>query len=308
MKKISIAIPTRNEQENIEKLINELEKIFDNELSNYEYEIIISDNKSSDDTRNIVRAICEKNKRVKAIFNANSFTYSAINAMISSSGDCVILMPADFQDPPELIPTFVYKWEEGYDAVVGVKTASRENPIMYRIRRFYYSLVKKISDVDLIENFSMYALYNRKLIEAIKKVDDPLIYLRGLLVEFTDSIAKIEYTQNKRVRGKTSNNFIKLYDFAMRGITSYSKVPLRLATFAGGMGCIAGIIIGIYYLVKKIMFWHSFEAGVIPLVILVIIFGSLQMIMLGVLGEYIMNINIRVMNHPRIVEDERINF
>lgn len=189
-----------------------------------------------------------------------------------------------------------------------MKKGSKENALMFQIRRFYYWLVRRISDVNLIENFSMYALYDRKMIEALKEVSDPLIYLRGLLVEFTDSIAILEYTQNKRERGKSSNNFYKLYDFAMRGITSYSKVPLRLATFLGGFGCLAGILIGIYYFIKKLINWETFEAGVIPLVILVILFGSLQMIILGMIGEYIMNINLRVMNHPRVVEDERINF
>jgi len=308
MKKISIAIPTRNEEDNIQPLVECIRTIFKEKLTEYDYEIIISDNKSNDGTRRIIREICKKDRKVKAIFNANSFSYSAINAMISSTGECTLLMPADFQDPPELIPDFVHKWEEGFDAVVGVKTASKENPLMFWIRKKYYSLVRKISDVNLIENFSMFALYDRKMVMALSQVTDPLIYLRGLLVEFTDSIAIIEYTQNKRVRGKSSNNIYRLYDFAMRGITSYSKVPLRMAIFTGMIGCIVGVITGLYYLIKKFVYWSTFDAGIIPLVVLIVLFGSLQMIVLGIMGEYIMNINVRVMNHPRIVEDERINF
>ena len=308
MKKISIVIPTRNEEKNIARLVDVVRSIFTNELKNYDYEIIITDNKSNDNTRLIVKNICETDKKVKAIFNLNSFSYSVINALVNSSGDCAILLVADFQDPPELIPEFIKIWEKGHDAVVGIKTDSYENPIIFAIRKAYYSFLRKISDVDLIENFSTYALYDKKIIKALGTVSDPYLYLRGVIVEFTDNIAKLEYVQNKRESGKSKNNFIRLYDFAMRGITSYAKGPVRLVSLIGVLGMLFGISLGIYFFTRKLLNWNTYEVGIVSIIILLIILSSIQLMALGLLGEYIMSINIRVMNHPRVIEEERINF
>lgn len=308
MKKISVVIPTRNEELNIREMVDTIKKVFFEKLQNYDYEIIITDNKSSDGTRDIIQDICANDKKVKAIFNSSSFSYSSINAIVCSTGDCAILLCADFQDPPELIPDFVAKWEEGYDVVAGIKNESEEGFLMKFIRKTYYKVLTRISDQPLIEGFSTYALYDKKFVKTLSEVSDPLIYLRGLVVEMTDNIALLEYKKQARKKGRSNNNFMRLYDFAMRGITSYSKAPLRIASLLGGLGCVSSIIIGIVYLIRKIIYWHNLQTGIMPLIVLVILFGSLQLMMLGIIGEYIVNINIRVMNHPRIVEDCRINF
>lgn len=308
MKKISIIIPTRNEELNIEDMVFTIKDIFKEKLCEYDYEIIITDNKSNDNTREIVKRLCEEDKKIKAIFNSSSFSYSAINALVSASGDSAILLCADFQDPPDLLPDFIEEWKKGCDVVVGVKQDSEEKSILKFMRRIYYKVLAKISDYPLIEGFSTYALYDRHFLDVLASVSDPLLYLRGLVAELTDNIAIIEYKKQERKKGKSKNNFLRLYDFAMRGITSYSKTPMRLATILGTVGCFTSIFVGAFYLVRKLLHWNNLEAGIMPIIVLIILFGSLQLLILGIMGEYIVNINIRVMNHPRIVEDCRINF
>lgn len=228
--------------------------------------------------------------------------------MLQVSGDCVIEMVADFQDPVELIPKYVKAWEEGYKIVIGIKTSSKENRLMYWLRTRYYKLIKKLSDVEQIENFTGSGLYDRSFIEVLRKLDDPTPFLRGIVAELGFRRKEIPYEQPKRRAGKTSNNFYTLYDAAMLSITSYTKFGLRIATFIGMGAGFVSFIIGIVYLVMKLVYWDRFLAGTAPMVIGMLFLGAIQLFFIGMIGEYILTINQRVMKRPLVIEEERINF
>ncbi|HPN64389.1 MAG TPA: glycosyltransferase family 2 protein [Candidatus Goldiibacteriota bacterium] len=310
MKKISIMLPTYNEEENIRPLCQEIKKVFSEKLASYEYEIIIIDNFSADKTRAAVESLCAEDKRIKAIFNAKNFGHirSPYYGLLQSSGDCVIAMCADFQDPPEMIENFVKEWEKGHKIVIGIKKKSKENPLMYMFRSAYYRLIKRIADVDHISHFTGFGLYDRQFIKVLSELGDPMPYLRGIVAELGFERKEIEYEQQKRRFGKTKNNFFSLYDMAMLGITSYTKVVMRLATLAGF--AIAGVsfLIALLYLVLKLVFWDRFPMGTAPIIISIFFLGSVQLFFIGFLGEYILNINTRVMKRPLVVEERRINF
>lgn len=310
MKKIiSIMIPTYNEEENITPLIEEIVKIMSS-LTKYDYEIVIIDNDSKDKTRENIREICLKNKKVKAIFNSKNFGQfnSPFYGMQQTTGDCTITMCADFQDPPELIIDFIKEWEKGNKIVIGIKNKSRESKIFYFFRSCYYKLIKKFSNVEQIEHFTGFGLYDSSFIEVLKNLDDSTPYLRGIVAELGYKIHKIPYEQQKRKFGKTHNNLFTLYDAAMLGFTSYTKIGIRLATFVGFIIALISFLIGIIYLILKLIFWNSFAAGVAPILITVLFFSSLQMIFIGLLGEYILAMNSRIMKRPLVIEEERINF
>lgn len=309
MKKISVILPTYNEVENIELIVKKIIDIILLELKNYDYEIIITDNKSEDGTREKIQELCYENKKVKAILNARNFPAgSGRNAFKNVSGDLVITLAADFQDPPEKIPDFVHKWETGSKIVLGVKTKSDTNFIMNLIRKMYYRFMKKISSVEQFENTSTYALYDYTFIKVINNIKDRRMYLRGLVAELGYDISTVGYVQKKRVKGHSSNNFFSLYDIAMRGITSYSKAPLRILTFLGVIIGIISFIVGIAYLIMKLVNWYSFDAGVAPIIIIVAFLGGIQLFSLGMIGEYIIAINERSMDRPMVIEEKRINF
>ena len=310
MKTISVLIPCFNERENVRPISEAVIDIIRRELPEYDYELVFIDNDSQDGTRDIIRELCAGNKKIKAIFNAKNFGQfnSPFYGMLQVSGDCVIEMVADFQDPVELIPRYVREWEKGYKIVIGVKAGSRENPLMYSIRRLYYKLIKKFSNVDQIENFTGSGLYDREFIEVLRTVDDPTPFLRGMVAEFGFKRKEIPYEQPKRRAGKTHNNFYTLYDAAMLGFTSYTKVGLRIATFAGAICSVVCIIVGLVYLVMKLLWWDNFSAGMAPLLIGMMFLGSVQMFFLGIIGEYVLSINQRVMHRPLVVEEERLNF
>lgn len=309
MKKISVILPTYNEVENIELIVKKIIDIILLELKNYDYEIIITDNKSEDGTREKIKELCYENKKVKAILNARNFPAgSGRNAFKNVSGDLVITLAADFQDPPEKIPDFVHKWETGSKIVLGVKTKSDTNFIMNLIRKMYYRFMKKISSVEQFENTSTYALYDYTFIKVINNIKDRRMYLRGLVAELGYDISTVGYVQKKRVKGHSSNNFFSLYDIAMRGITSYSKAPLRILTFLGVIIGIISFIVGIAYLIMKLVNWYSFDAGVAPIIIIVAFLGGIQLFSLGMIGEYIIAINERSMDRPMVIEEKRINF
>lgn len=309
MKKISVILPTYNEVENIELIVKKIIDIILLELKNYDYEIIITDNKSEDGTREKIKELCYENKKVKAILNARNFPAgSGRNAFKNVSGDLVITLAADFQDPPEKIPDFVHEWETGSKIVLGVKTKSDTNFIMNLIRKMYYRFMKKISSVEQFENTSTYALYDYTFIKVINNIKDRRMYLRGLVAELGYDISTVGYVQKKRVKGHSSNNFFSLYDIAMRGITSYSKAPLRILTFLGVIIGIISFIVGIAYLIMKLVNWYSFDAGVAPIIIIVAFLGGIQLFSLGMIGEYIIAINERSMDRPMVIEEKRINF
>ena len=309
MKKISVLVPCYNEEENVEAISAAiLEQL--NKLSDYDYELVFIDNCSKDKTRNIIEDLCSKNQKIKAIFNAKNFGQfnSPYHGMLQLAGDCVILMCADFQDPVEMIPKFVSEWEKGYKIVCGIKASSKENKIMRFLRTCYYKIIKKMSDVEQIEHFTGFALYDRSFIEVLRKLDDPTPFLRGIVAELGSERKDIIYEQQKRKAGKTKNNFYALYDAAMLSFTSYTKIGLRIATFLGVFIGIVSLIIGVIYLILKLLFWDNFSAGTVPILIGVFFFGALQLFFIGLIGEYIMAINTRVMKRPLVVEDKRINF
>ena len=312
-KKISIVVPCYNEQENVRLMSEAIESRFneDETLKKYDYDILFIDNDSADNTRAELRKLCSEDKKhIKAIFNAKNFGQfnSPYYAMLQTDGDATMLMAADFQDPPELISKFVKSWEEGYRIVIGVKAHSTDGKVVYAFRCLYYKLIKKFSQVEQIEHFTGFGLYDSSFIDVMRKLDDPTPFLRGIVAELGFRRKEIPYDQPKRRAGKTSNNFYTLYDAAMLGFTSYTKVGLRLATFAGAICSGVSMLVAIIYLIMKLIWWDRFPAGMTPLLLGMLFLGSVQIFFIGVVGEYILSINQRVMKRPLVVEEERINF
>jgi len=310
MKKISVLIPCYNEQENVVPISNEIVKIHKTELSGYDYEIIFIDNCSTDNTRPLLREICKKNPRIKAIFNVRNFGQfnSPYYGMCQTTGDCTITMCADFQDPVELIPVLVSEWEKGYKIVSCIKKTSKENQLLRFLRTCYYKTIKKMSDVEQIEHFTGFGLYDRSFIEVLKNLHDPVPFFRGIVAELGYKRKDIEYEQQKRRAGKTKNNWYSLYDAAMLSFTSYTKIGLRIATIGGFIAAGFTFIVALVYFIYKLLYWDSLSAGIAPLVIGVFFLGSIQLFFIGFIGEYVMSINTRIMNRPLVIEEERINF
>lgn len=310
MKKISVLIPCYNEEENVEPISRAVVETLERDLHQYDYELVFIDNNSTDSTRPILRRLCEENSRIKAILNAKNFGQfnSPYYGMLQVTGDCVIEMVADFQDPVDLIPKYVKEWEAGYKIVIGIKTSSKESKVMYWLRSCYYKTIKKLSDVEQIEHFTGSGLYDRDFIEVLRGLDDPTPFLRGIVAELGYKRKEVPYEQPQRRAGKTHNNFYKLYDAAMLSITSYTKVGLRLATIIGSFCCASSFLVALVYLVMKLIWWDRFPAGMAPMLIGMLFLGSVQIFFIGMVGEYILSINQRVMKRPLVIEEERINF
>ena len=310
MKKISILIPCYNEEENVVPMSEAIVNLFTTELTQYDYELLFIDNDSHDKTRTLLRQICAGNPKIKAIFNAKNFGQfnSPYYGILQTTGDCTISMVCDFQDPIELIPKYLEAWEEGYKIVIGIKTSSKENPMMYHLRGMYYKFIKKFSDVEQIEHFTGSGLYDRDFVEVLRNLKDPTPFLRGIVAELGYRRKEIPYEQPKRRAGKTHNNFYSLYDAAMLSITSYTKIGLRLCTFFGVACGTLSAVIGLVYLIWKLVCWDSFAAGMAPILIGMFFLGAVQLFFIGFIGEYILSINQRVMNRPLVIEEERINF
>lgn len=308
-KKISIVTPCYNEEFNVEPLYERV-KIEMAKLSNYTYEHIFIDNFSTDNTLLKLKNIASVDKNVKIIVNARNFGHikSPYYGMLQADGDVVISLVSDLQDPPELIPDFIKKWEEGYKIVVGVKEKSEENIIMFSIRKLFYKTIDRISDTSQIQNFTGFGLYDRQFMDVLRNIQEPYPYFRGLVSEMGFSICQIPYLQPKRSKGNTKNNFFTLYDMAMLGFTSHSKVPLRMSSFIGFVVAFLSILIATIYLIYKILFWDNFQVGIAPLVIGFFFFGGVQLFFLGIIGEYISAILTQVKNRPLVIEKERINF
>ena len=310
MKKISIMIPCYNEEENVIPMSEAIVDLFNTELTSYDYELLFIDNCSTDKTREYLRMICEKNKHIKAIFNARNFGQfnSPYYGLLQTTGDCVVSMCCDFQDPIELIPKYIKEGENGYKIVIGIKTSSKESKIMYKLRSLYYKIIKKYSDVEQIEHFTGSGLYDKSFIDVLRDLKDPTPFMRGLVAELGFARKEIPYEQPQRRAGKTHNNWYTLYDAAMLSFTSYTKIGLRLATFMGILAGTGSFIVAIIYLILILTHWNSFTAGMAPVVIGMFFLGGIQLFFLGFIGEYILSINKRVMNRPLVVEEERINF
>ena len=310
MKKISIMVPCYNEEENVVPMSEALVKTLE-AMEGYDYEILFIDNCSVDKTRELLRGICVKNKKIRAIFNSKNFGQfnSPYHGLCQTTGDCTISVCCDFQDPLELIPEFVKEWENGYKIVCGIKTSSKESKIMYFLRSVYYKTVKKFSSVEQIEHFTGFGLYDKSFIDVLRNLGDPTPFVRGIVAELGPKMKKIEYEQQKRRAGKTSNNFATLYDAAMLSFTSYTKIGIRLATFLGiAMSAISGLLGVVALIMKLIAPARFFLTGTAPILLLILFIGGIQLFFIGFLGEYVMNMNKRIMNRPLVVEEERINF
>jgi polyisoprenyl-phosphate glycosyltransferase len=308
-KRISIVTACYNEEENVELLYQEVKKVFE-KLTDYEYEHIFIDNASKDRTVAILKEIARNDKNVKIIVNARNFGHirSPFYGLLQARGDAVISIVADFQDPVPMIADFVKKWEEGYKIVVGVKTESEENPVIFTIRKFYYNVLQDLSEIRQIKNFTGFGLYDQRIIEILRAIDDPYPYMRGLISEIGYDIYEIQYTQPVRRRGITKNNFYSLYDMAMLGITNHSKVPLRMAALIGFGLAIISLFFAFVYTIYKLVYWDNFQVGIAPLVIGLFFFSSVQLFFIGVIGEYVGSIQTQVMKRPLVIERERVNF
>ena len=309
-KTISVMIPCYNEEENARPIYEAVRDELKKSCSAYDYEILFIDNKSQDRTREIIATICQEDPHVKAIFNAKNFGQfnSPYYGIIHTSGDCTITMCADFQDPVEMIPEFVAEWEKGYKIVIGKKTKSKENPIVYWLRGCYYKLIKKMSSVEMIEQFTGFGLYDKSFVQTLRDLHDPTPFIRGIVAELGPERKEIEYTQPQRRAGKTHNNWYSLFDAAMLSFTSYTKVGMRMAEFFGFGIALISFGFGLFFLVAKLVAWNSFSAGYAPTMIAVFFMGGVQLAFLGFLGEYIMAMNTRIMNRPLVVEEKRLNF
>ncbi len=309
MKTISIYSPTYNEEANVEELYNRVRKMMV-KVGRYKYEHLFIDNHSIDNTVPILKRIAARDSNVKIIVNSRNFgqVRSSPYVIAQACGDAVIGLAADLQDPPELIPQLIEKWEQGYKMVLCIKKTSRENRLMFWARTLYYQTVQKISDVKTFEHFTGFGLYDREVVDHLVGFDDPYPYLRGLIAEIGLPYCEVIFDQPRRVRGVTSQNFYTLYDLAMLGITNMSKVPLRIVTFMGFLSSVFSIIAGLIYFVYKLLYWNSFTTGLPPLIIGLFFFGSVQMISMGIIGEYVGSIHTHVQHRPLVIEQERVNF
>jgi glycosyltransferase involved in cell wall biosynthesis len=308
-KLISVVTPCYNEEENIRQVYTRVREVLES-LPAYAYEHLFIDNASTDRTVPILKEIAATDKHVKIIVNARNFGHirSPFYGLLQARGDAVISIVADLQDPPDMIRDFVKKWEEGFRIVVGVKKGSDEAKPMYLVRKLYYSLISRLSEVRLIRNFTGFGLYDRQVMDILRDIGDPYPYFRGLICDIGLQTAEIEYHQPVRKRGITKNNFYALYDMAMLGLTNHSKVPLRLATMTGFIMGLISLLVGLGYLLYKLVYWDRFSVGMAPLVIGLFIFASIQLVFIGVLGEYVGAIHTQVLRRPLVVEKERINF
>jgi glycosyltransferase involved in cell wall biosynthesis len=310
MKTISIVTGCYNEEENVRELWERVTKVMAAELPNYAYEFILIDNSSTDKTVAVLREICKEDQRVKVIVNTRNFGHirSGYHALLQARGDVVVGMASDLEDPPELIPQFIRKWEEGYKIVLAQKTGSDEFGLFYLIRKIYYAVITRLSETQLVKDATGFGVYDRRVMEDIRRIDDPYPYFRGLLCDLGYEIFLIPFHKPVRKRGITKNNFYTLYDMAMLGITNHSKVPLRLAIFSGFCIGAVSFLIAFAYLIYKLLFWNSFRVGTAPVVVGMFFLGAVQLFFVGILGEYIGSIHTQVLHRPLVIEKERINF
>ena len=306
---ISIVTPCYNEEDNVEEVYRQVKAIFD-DLPEYSYEHIFIDNASTDRTVAILKRLAGEDRNIKIIVNSRNFGHirSPYHALLQSRGDAAIFLVADLQDPPGLIKLFLEKWREGFKIVLGVKTQSKETPAIFLVRKLYYELVSRLSEVELTKNNTGFGLYDRQIVEILRRIDDPYPYFRGLISDIGFESAKVEYIQPARARGITKNNFYTLYDIAMLGITNHSKVPLRLSAMLGFFMSGLSLLVALGYLIAKLLFWNFFSLGMAPIIIGIFFFSSVQLFFIGIIGEYIGSIHTQVLKRPLVIEKERINF
>jgi len=310
-KKISVLTPCYNEEGNVAPLIKAVSDVFET-LPQYNYEHVFIDNCSTDRTVPILKEIAAVNKHVKIIVNARNFGHvrSPFYGMVQCDGDAVISLVADFQDPPELIPDFIKKWEEGYKIVIGVKNKSRESALMFGLRKVFYKLLAMVADTQdpPIQNFTGFGLYDQQFISELRKLEDPYPFFRGLITELGFARYEIKFVQPLRKSGETKNNFFTLYDLALLGFVNHSKLPLRLSVFIGFLTAIISLLVAVGYFIYKLIWWDNFTVGMAPLVIGLFFFSSVQLFFIGIIGEYIGAIHTQVRKRPLVIEKERVNF
>jgi glycosyltransferase involved in cell wall biosynthesis len=307
---LSVVAGTYNEEANVTELYERVCRTFAEHLPGHEFEMILIDNASTDRTVEVLKRLAAGDRRLKIIVNNRNFgnVRSGYYGVLQATGDAVVAIASDLQDPPELIPEFVRKWEEGYKIVLAQKTDSEESALFFLVRKTYYSTINKLSDIPLVKNTTGFGLYDRRVIEDIRKVNDPYPYLRGLICDLGYERALIQFTQPLRRRGFSKSNFYSLWDTAMLGITNHSKVPLRLATFGGLIVSGMSFLVAFGYLIYKLLYWDSFQLGLAPLIIGMFFIGAVQLIFIGLLGEYIGAIHTQILRRPPVIEKERINF
>jgi glycosyltransferase involved in cell wall biosynthesis len=309
-KLITIMTPCYNEVLNVREVHRRVQAVAA-ELPKYRFEHLFVDNASKDGTVEILREMAAEDPSVKVILNARNFgpDRSGMNGILQAQGDAVGILAADLQDPPELFVEMIREWEKGFPIVAAIKNSSDENGLMYRIRTAYYRLVARLTNVEILEHFTGFGVYDRTVVEQIRaNFRDPYPYFRGMIAELGLPTAKVLYNQKRRERGITKNSFYTLYDFAMLGITNLSKVPLRLVIFFGFISALLSFAMGMFYLLYKLVFWYSFTVGLAPVVLGLFFLGSVQLIALGIIGEYVGSIHTLVLNRPLVTEKERINF
>lgn len=310
MKRISVMTPCYNEEENVEALYAKVKELFAAELAGYEREHVFIDNGSTDATPAILRRLAAHDPAVKVILNTRNFGHirSPYYGLLQTTGDATILLVADFQDPPELIPALVHRWEEGHKVVVGIKEAAEETPVLFFLRRLYYRILAKMADGELLKDFTGFGLYDRAVLDTLRSIGDPYPYFRGLICEVGYEICRIPYRQPPRRRGITKNNFYTLLEMALLGVTSHTKIPLRVATLAGfGVGAVS-FAIGMAYLLAKLVFWDRFTLGTAPLLAGMFFLAAVQLFFIGIIGEYVGAVYTQVLKRPLVVERERLNF
>jgi glycosyltransferase involved in cell wall biosynthesis len=309
MKTITVVSPCYNEEDNLEELTR---RIFTaaKQFPQYAWECILIDNCSTDHSQEILRQLAATDSRIKVILNIRNFGHirSPSYGLLQARGDAVILLASDLQDPPELIAEFIPHWEQGFKMVAAIKNKSSESPLFYMARKAYYKIISKLSDVQLLINFTGFGLYDQVVVEHMRLMDDPYPYQRGMIAELGYPTAQVNFSQPQRKRGFTKNNFYTLYDMAMLGFTSHTKVPLRLATMIGFLFSLSAFVVGCIYLILKLVLWRNFPIGLAPVVVGIFFLGSVQLFFIGILGEYIGAINTKVTKRPLVVERERLNF
>jgi glycosyltransferase involved in cell wall biosynthesis len=308
-KKISFISPCFNEQDNVNDLYERVSAIW-SKNPQFNYEFVIIDNASTDDTVKMLKKIASKDSRVKIIVNTRNFGHirSPYWGILQTTGDATIYMASDLQDPPELALDFIAEWEAGYKIVLATKPVSEGNQFVHFLRKLYYRVLDKISDIQIVRDATGFGLYDRKVLDEIRKINDPYPYLRGLICELGYPIKTIEFTQPRRIRGISKNNFYTLYDIAMLGLVSHSLVPIRIASFLGLVIGFLSILMGVLFFAAKLIWWDYFPVGVAPIAIALFGLFGLMFIFMGFLGEYIGVIQTYVSRRPIVVEDERINF
>ena len=310
MTKISIVGGCYNEAENLPELYDRCIAVL-KKFPEYDYEFVIEDNLSTDNTREVLRSLAGRDRKFKVIFNANNFGHirSPHNAILNSSGDAVVWMCTELQEPPEVIAEFIRKWQEGNKVVVGVRSGTKAGFLMEFLRKFYYNLLQKSAmGQTIISRFTGFGLYDRCFIEALRQFHEPYPYFRGLVSEIGFRRAEVPFVQDKRKHGVTKNNWLTLYDMAMTGFVNHTKLPLRLAVLAGVVVGVISFLVAIGYFVAKLVWWNTFSLGVAPLVIGMFFLSAIQMLFIGVIGEYVGAVWTQVKNRPLVVEEERINF